>query len=605
MNNNTPLGVITIISGELNGTQYFVADGQSMIIGRGKDSQIIMPNSYSHVSRHHCTIVYDGLNRKFYVADTSSTGVYNSAGHHLKSQGYVDDGTILWIGNQDCMIQLSVLTDYQVDHSPSDSGRSDGYGSFSDNVNDLSEGYNSGSENANVLSDRYSAGSEYIYDNSINNGNVRDRRDTSQGRRIIKENKTLTLTVILTALILVSVVSIGLVHRLNSSVSEFKNLVSKPTGDFIINNETVTVTEIDEEEKEKRDQQAKEQEEQRKKEEEEKKDQDVVDKVPAQGYYYSVLTEDEKKLYDAIGELAKHPDVSGNMVTYESNINPSSSEFQDFLNTSCNAYLYDHADAFWLYNNSKSHVYYEWYENSNIVYLSTDLYTDYKNDQEDFNNAVEKFMSDIDLSKSDSEIALEIHNKLIRLVTYDFDECDRLIDPLAHTAYAALVKNGKGESNYAVCDGYSQAYVHLLRQAGIEAAVIVGDAGESESDAGGHAWSVVCLDGDWYEVDSTWDDYKNDLETMSDDEKDYYGEMYEDDEFVDKMEHYLYNITTKEITNYTFDSSYYSYTFKDGRTEGYMGSSIHYRAEDRNIFGADAILMDRAPIAKGTKYRYH
>ena len=217
--NNMPLGVITIISGELKGTQYFVADGQTMVIGRNKDSGIVMPHSYSHVSRHHCTIAYDGVNGKFYVVDTSSTGVYNSTGHHLKSQGYVGDGTILWIGNQECMIRLSIVTDYQIDNTPAGNGSSD----------------------------RYSAGGDSNY-----NGPSRGRRGTSKGRRLKKENKALTYSVIMAAVVLVAGISIGLVHKLNSSVSELESMAMRPTGGVMEYEQKKNAEKIDDEEREKR-----------------------------------------------------------------------------------------------------------------------------------------------------------------------------------------------------------------------------------------------------------------------------------------------------------------------------------------------------------------
>ncbi|MBE5842879.1 MAG: hypothetical protein E7302_01710 [Butyrivibrio sp.] len=66
----------------------------------------------------------------------------------------------------------------------------------------------------------------------------------------------------------------------------------------------------------------------------------------------------------------------------------------------------------------------------------------------------------------------------------------------AHTAYGSLVDKS------AVCDGYSTGFRLIMKELNVNAMVITGDAGT----LGGHAWNIVQLDGNWYEVDTTWDD---------------------------------------------------------------------------------------------------
>ena len=52
------------------------------------------------------------------------------------------------------------------------------------------------------------------------------------------------------------------------------------------------------------------------------------------------------------------------------------------------------------------------------------------------------------------------------------------------------------------CQSYESAYSSLLTKAGIENA-------ETRDTADGHTWNAVKLDGDWYQVDATWDDSDN------------------------------------------------------------------------------------------------
>ena len=55
--------------------------------------------------------------------------------------------------------------------------------------------------------------------------------------------------------------------------------------------------------------------------------------------------------------------------------------------------------------------------------------------------------------------------------------------------------------NKAVCNGYAEAMALLMTCVGIENQIVTGTA-----DNELHAWNQVCLDGNWYQVDATWDD---------------------------------------------------------------------------------------------------
>ncbi len=53
----------------------------------------------------------------------------------------------------------------------------------------------------------------------------------------------------------------------------------------------------------------------------------------------------------------------------------------------------------------------------------------------------------------------------------------------------------------AVCDGYQKAFMLCMRILGIECETVTG-TGNGQA----HAWNIVKLDGEWYQVDVTWDD---------------------------------------------------------------------------------------------------
>ena len=70
-------------------------------------------------------------------------------------------------------------------------------------------------------------------------------------------------------------------------------------------------------------------------------------------------------------------------------------------------------------------------------------------------------------------------------------------DDTGGNAYSALVERR------AVCDGYSGAFTLLAQQFGLEVKKISGVSGPNNAS---HAWNLVKVDGQWYHVDTTWND---------------------------------------------------------------------------------------------------
>lgn len=81
-----------------------------------------------------------------------------------------------------------------------------------------------------------------------------------------------------------------------------------------------------------------------------------------------------------------------------------------------------------------------------------------------------------------------IHNRLLELVEYQSGAA------MSQSAYSALV-NGK-----TVCAGYARAFQYLMQQMGIPCYYCTGYSGEN------HAWNIIDLYGEYYNVDLTWDD---------------------------------------------------------------------------------------------------
>lgn len=109
-------------------------------------------------------------------------------------------------------------------------------------------------------------------------------------------------------------------------------------------------------------------------------------------------------------------------------------------------------------------------------------------------DAVSSAMAGVSDEMSDVDKVLYFHDYLANIIDYDYENylTDTLPDTV-YTAYGAMVLRS------AVCQGYSEAFILLCNQVGLETSMIV-------SDPMNHAWNAVKLDGQWYYVDITHDD---------------------------------------------------------------------------------------------------
>ena len=337
-------------------------------------------------------------------------------------------------------------------------------------------------------------------------------------------------------------------------------------------------------------------------------------------HYYENMGKDEQAMYDAMLMCATDPTNVDNVTVANISVDPRSEDFSNVLLLAYRGLLYDHPELFWLYNFTEAEMsfgapYEQPGNGTYTVYcFFEEPFDDFEEMMTKFNDAADDFLADIDQSQSDDKIAKDIHDKLIRTVRYNTpvmeDTSINGYSNLAHTAYGALVEDSNGTPNYAVCDGYSQAYVYLLQQCGIDATVIVGIAGNTLDDAGGHAWTVVKLGDDWYEVDSTWDDagsLDEAVDSIKESDPLSYGYFYEaltDLEYRDKIEHALCYVTTEEIQNYVPDD-YYNYVTKDQKYQLTLAqSSTRVRASmETTGYESYASLMELAPIAEGVVFK--
>ena len=323
------------------------------------------------------------------------------------------------------------------------------------------------------------------------------------------------------------------------------------------------------------------------------------------GYYYSVLTEDGKALYDALRAVTCYPDDASLLVLAKTECAPGSDEFGTQLTGARNALLFDHPELFWMYRTNFG-IHYQYYETPeddglfHSYFCLEQCYGDYEDEMTRFNAAVDEFMASIDLSQPEPVVALEIHDRLIDLATYDYDtvEDESNLDH-ANTAFGVLVSDSRGNSHSAVCDGYAFAYEYLLQQAGITCTYLRGTAGMTGQEPGRHAWNAVCLDGEWYEVDVTWDDFEPE---QPEDSSDIEAEALRSQRFMGLMRHIFFNLTTAKMAAYSSgDDLRYE---NDRGWLTYSIDSFHERFTEATAADEGDALSALAPAAEGTAYTY-
>ena len=319
-------------------------------------------------------------------------------------------------------------------------------------------------------------------------------------------------------------------------------------------------------------------------------------------YFRAMLEGDELALYDGLYDISRVDAEASEKELYVS-VFPGSDKFSDMFAKARSFMSADHPELFYI----RGFRYQYWddpNEDGNYrVILSFDGFmpSDYEQEVEEMESAADALLSQVDTSQHPAKIALEIHDRIMDLVEYDYETYENGPDfDLAYSAYGALVENSSGHRNMAVCSGYAEAYEYLLQKAGILCLVISGNTW-SESDQGGsHAWNLVELDGEWYETDCTWDDNVHD--GHGDEEEGILAEAISDDYYRNTIEHYLFQVTTEQIEDFDPGDDY-TYESVNGWAT-FLGKCGRTRNNWDNVDETYDYSTVYAPVAEGTKYSY-
>ena len=168
------------------------------------------------------------------------------------------------------------------------------------------------------------------------------------------------------------------------------------------------------------------------------------------------------------------------------------------------SFLYDHPEYFW----SKGYTY-SWIRDSDTVsriylHCQEDFYNGKTRSEmwEKIESGITKYLRMVSGVKNVCEKERIIHDALAENMTYAYKEGTNEPENgrWAHTIESVF----SGERPGTVCEGYAKAFQLLMNATGIECNYVVGNGGNV-----GHAWNQVKLDGDWYNVDLTWNDTRN------------------------------------------------------------------------------------------------
>ncbi len=218
------------------------------------------------------------------------------------------------------------------------------------------------------------------------------------------------------------------------------------------------------------------------------------------GYLYSQLSDDGKMVYRTVVETLKKGSLNCEFTGID-----NSKAFIKEMDLAITAVTYERPEIFWI---SGSYRYqYTNKTSNNTVSLKLDCFDYWKytsNPQKyinDLQSAVKKIANQARAYETDFERVVFVHDYIVKNVTYSLKAAEEINNTVrsaateqSNSAYGSLVTGN------AICGGYSKGFQMVLQELGIECIYLTGYAGEY------HAWNCVKLDGEYYYVDTTWDD---------------------------------------------------------------------------------------------------
>lgn len=202
--------------------------------------------------------------------------------------------------------------------------------------------------------------------------------------------------------------------------------------------------------------------------------------------HFDMLTSDQKKGYNNILESILTAEE-----TLPEQIEVPSMSAED-LTEVFEAVVYDNPEIFCIGRDCKMIT-----EGSRCYFKAqySMSFSEFRQKLSQMNEKCGEIISEIPADASDYERELFIHDYIVKNCDYDDSR-----DVGASMTYSCIVTGS------AACEGYAKAAKYLLEAAGIECYTLVGDALNFEGESESHMWNIVNIDGEYYHLDTTWDD---------------------------------------------------------------------------------------------------
>lgn len=199
-------------------------------------------------------------------------------------------------------------------------------------------------------------------------------------------------------------------------------------------------------------------------------------------YGYYQLNKEQKRVYDKLSAAARN---------FETEVELDGNLTKENLKRICELMNLEENDLYYLADSYQYN-----YDKETHVVSSVTLY--YRYDKEKVaeldratEEAADRIFERITPEMTDLEKVKVFHDQIIWGTYYT------LFGDYITTPYGALAE-GK-----ALCEGYARAFAYLCNRAEIENCFSTGFDNETGEK---HIWNMVKLNGNWYNIDTTWDD---------------------------------------------------------------------------------------------------
>lgn len=206
-----------------------------------------------------------------------------------------------------------------------------------------------------------------------------------------------------------------------------------------------------------------------------------------QEYYFSFLTEEEKRVYREMLQGIRQRKEEFYLTTANENT----------IDKAYHGILKDHPELFWIHN--RQPVYRTSYPGKNYCSFSPG-YTYTEQQMQEIQQSMELAFQEVSSMTAD---AVNDYEKIKTVYTYLIDTTEYVSTEDDQNIAGVFWKKE------AVCAGYARAVQYLLERLGIPCIYVEGDTAGSDE---GHAWNIVTIDGQYYYVDATNGDQTEFLE---------------------------------------------------------------------------------------------